>query len=210
MLEALEEGLTRSEFTPDKLKEVTTKNIYKGRATDVLPAPKVELEFPHVNFKELVYPRLKSLVLEAGPRDTLYCIVHGLYRNRARLFRQNRAQDPYCPEPECRGAVQDREHIFSSCTRVVTAWLWVRRKLRQLLANTVGVMGTTNEEFLLLQYPKDTMDTECVWLIGNYVEVVDSFVVGKNRKLNLDQLILRGRLQGISSRAVVQPQIFNI
>ena len=212
MLEALEEGLTRLEFTPDKLLEVTTKKIYQGRAKDVLPAPKVELEFLAVNFKELVYPRLKSLVLEAGPRDALFSLVHGLYRNRARLFRQNRAQDPFCPVPECQGAVQDREHIFSSCTRVVTAWLWVRSRLLQLLANTVGVMGTTNEEFILLQYPKDTMDPECVWLIGNYIEVVDSFVVGKNRKLSLDQLkgILRGRLQRISGRAVIQPQIFNI
>ena len=69
MLEALEEGLTRLEFTPDKLLEVTTKKIYQGRAKDVLTAPKVELEFLAVDFKELVYPRLKSLVLEAGPRD---------------------------------------------------------------------------------------------------------------------------------------------
>ena len=94
----------------------------------------------------------------------------------------------------------------------MTAWSWVRSRLLQLLANAVGVMRTTNEEFILLQYPKDTMDPECVWLIGNYIEVVDSFAVGKNRKLILDQLkgILRGRLQRISGRAVIQPQIFNI
>ena len=101
ILEALEEGLTQLEFTPDKFNEVTTKNIYKGRANDVLPAPKVELEFPAVNLRELVYPRLKSVVLEAGPKDTLFCLVHGLYRNRSRLFRRNQAQDPFCPVPEC-------------------------------------------------------------------------------------------------------------
>jgi hypothetical protein len=212
MLETLEEGLMRLDFSPDKINEVTTKKIYQGRIADVLPAPKVEQEFPTVDFREVVYPRLKSKVLEAGPRDILYCLVHGLYRNRARLFRQNRAHDPQCPVPECQGAVQDREHIFCSCTRVVEAWLWIRRRLVQLLANTVGATAISNEEFILLQYPKDTTETETVWLIGNYLEVVDSFTVGKNRKLNLDQLrgTLRGRLQGMVSRAIVQPQIFNL
>ena len=81
-----------------------------------------------------------------------------------------------------------------------------------MMPTTVGAMGTTSEEFLLLQYPKDTLDDGCLWLIGNYVEIVDSLAVAKNKKLKVDQLrgILRGRLQGMSSRAVVTPQIYNI
>ena len=82
MLEVLEEGLTRNEYTPSKLEEVTTQAMYKGRVEDVLPPPKVEREFPGVDFQVLVYPRLSHAVLEPGPKDTLYCIVHGLYRNR--------------------------------------------------------------------------------------------------------------------------------
>ena len=148
ILEGLEEGLTRNEFSPNKLSEVTTKAIYKGRSVDVLPPPKVELEFPSVNFHELVYPRLSQVVLEPGPRDTLFCLVHGLYRNRARLFRQGRAQDPACPVPECHRAVQDREHIFCSCSRVVEAWLWMRSRLLQLLPTSIGAAGISNEEFI--------------------------------------------------------------
>ena len=114
--------------------------------------------------------------------------------------------------PECQGAVQDREHIFCSCTRVVEAWLWVRSRLLQLLPRTIGAVGTSNKEFILLQYPKDTQDKECVWLIGNYAEAVDNVTIGKNKKLEVDQLrgILRGRLQEMASRAVIQPQIVNI
>ena len=80
------------------------------------------------------------------------------------------------------------------------------------MPHTIGGLGTSPEEFLLLQYPKDTQDTKCLWLIGNYVEVVDSVVVGKNKKLGVDQLrgILRERLQGMKTRAVVQPVIVNI
>ena len=162
MNEALQEGLTRPELTPSKLGEVTTKKIYKGRVEDVLPPPKVELEFPTVDFDNLVYPRLKQQVLEPGPRDTLFCLVHGLYRNRAKLRRQNRAANPFCPVPECNNAVQDREHMFCSCTRVVEAWLWLRNRLLQLMANTIGGVGTSSEEFLLLLFPKDTQDQECV------------------------------------------------
>ena len=212
MLEALQEGLVRLEFIPTKLGEVTTRKIYAGRASDILLPPKVEQQFPTVDFHALVYPRLKNLVLEPSPRDILFCLVNGLYRNRARLFQQNRAADPFCPVPECNQAVQDREHLFCSCTRVVESWLWLRTKLLQLMPQTVGGMATTSEEFLLLQYPEDTLDSECLWLIGNYVEIVDSVAVTKNKKLKVDQLrgILRGRLQGMASRAVVRPRLFNI
>ena len=139
MLEVLEEGLTRNEYTPSKLAEVTTKAMYRGRVEDVLPPPKVEREFPDVEFQGLVYPRLSHAVLEPGPKDTLYCIIHGLYRNREQLFSQNRANNPYCPVPECQGAVQDREHIFCSCTRVVETWPWVRSRLLQLLPRTIAL-----------------------------------------------------------------------
>ena len=54
MLEAIQEGLVRLEFTPTTLKEVTTKNIYKGRLEEVLPLPKVELEYPGIDFPALV------------------------------------------------------------------------------------------------------------------------------------------------------------
>ena len=82
MLEALEEGLVRLDFIPTKLGESTTKKIYAGRKEDILSLPKVEQDFPRIDFQELVYPRLNNPVLEPSPRDKLYCLVHGLYRKR--------------------------------------------------------------------------------------------------------------------------------
>ena len=123
ILESLEEGLMRLEFKPGDLKNVTTKDIYKRRAKDIKPPPKVESEFPGVDFNELVFPRLCHPVLEPAPRDVVFCVAHGLFRNRARLFRQRRALDPFCPVPECQGNIQDREHIFCFCSLVAEAWL---------------------------------------------------------------------------------------
>jgi hypothetical protein len=44
------------------MKSVTTKAIYTSRMQDLLVPPKVELRFPQVIFKELVYPRLQNKV----------------------------------------------------------------------------------------------------------------------------------------------------
>ena len=79
-----------------------------------------------------------------------------------------------------------------------------------MLDHTIGNVGTSNEDFLLLQYPKDTQDMECVWLIGNYCDIVVKQVVGKKRKLTANNVaaIVKSRLQSLQTRAVVILQIF--
>ena len=183
MLEVLQEGLMRQEYDPEKLTSVTTKLIYTGRIKDVLPPPKVQEKYPGVDFLGLVYPRLTYQILEAEQRDILFSIVHNIQLTKERMFQQNRVQDPYCPLQECQGRVQDLEHLFTSCFLVSEAWLWLRTRLLKLLPSTVGAVGITNKDFLLLQFPKDTMDKECVWLLGNFCKIVTSTVVGKKRKL---------------------------
>mgnify|MGYP001240135860 CR=1 FL=1 len=61
--------------------------------TDLLVSPKVELKFLQVNFKDLVYPRVSHSVCETKQRDVNYVIIHGIYKNRHRLFQQHRAGD---------------------------------------------------------------------------------------------------------------------
>ena len=82
------------------MKAVTTKAIYTSKIKDLLEPPKAELKFPQVDFKALVFPRLKSQVMEVKQRDLLFSLTHGIYRNRAILFQQNRADDNLCPNPE--------------------------------------------------------------------------------------------------------------
>ena len=140
ILEALEEGMLRQEFKPTSLDDVTSRSIYASRAVDIIPPPKIEAKCPGVNFWELVYPRLCNDILEAEPKDALFCLVHNLHPNRERLHQQHRAHDPFCPLPQCQGQVQDREHLFSSCSLVSQAWLWLRNKLLQLLPTTIALV----------------------------------------------------------------------
>ena len=212
MLEALEEGLLREEYDPKQLESITTSTIYKGRVADVIPSPKVERKYPGVDFRNLVYPRLEYSILEAEPRDILFCIVHNIQPTRLRLFEQGRAQNASCQIPECQGRNQNIEHLFSSCTLVNQAWLWLRTRLLRLLPQTVGAGGTTSEDFLRLQFPRDTMDKEVVWLLGNYCDIVIKSVVGKKKRLTADRVaaMVKSRLLSIQSRAVIIPQIFNL
>ena len=80
--------------------------------TDLLVPPKVELKFPQVNFTELVYPRLEHKVLEVRQKDVM---IHGIYKNRHRLFQQHRADDPLCPNQACKRSGMEKWRVFSPC-----------------------------------------------------------------------------------------------
>ena len=66
-----------------------------------------------------------------------------------------------------------------------------------LLPTIVGARGITSEDFLLLKFPKDNMDKECVWLLGNYREIVCKEAIGKRRRVSANQLAgtLKARIQ---------------
>ena len=68
-------------------------------------------------------------------------------------------------------------------------------------------VGISSEEFISMKFPKDTMDKEIVWLIGNYCDVVKKVALEKKRKLGVSNVtgIIRARLQRIRERAVIQP-----
>ena len=70
MLENFLEALGRGKIREGNVKTVTTKSIYKSRMEDLLTPPKVEFKFSGVNFKELVYPRIRNTVLKALNRRT--------------------------------------------------------------------------------------------------------------------------------------------
>ena len=103
----------------------------------MLTPPKVEAKFPLVNFQELVYPRILNPVLEAKQKDLLFSLTHGIYRNRERLYQQNRTEDAFCPNQACRreDLVQDIEHIFCCCYKVRSAWQWIKNKIFELVSD---------------------------------------------------------------------------
>ena len=91
--------------------------------SSLVTPPKVELKFPLVNFSELVYRRVNHTVLETRQREGMFTVIHGMYKNRDRLFKQHRVDDPLCPNKACKnaGLIQTPEHIACLCFRVKTA-----------------------------------------------------------------------------------------
>ena len=85
------------------------------------------------------------------------------------------------------------------------AWLWLRSKLLQLLPTTVGAVGISSEDFLLLRFPKDNMDKELVWLLGNYCDIVLKVAITKKRLLSANHIssLLKSRLQSLKYSAAV-------
>ena len=81
-----------------------------------------------------------------------------------------------------------------------------------ILSPPSGAVGTSSEDFILLQFPKDTMDQELVWLLGNFCEIIVKFVIGKKKRMTADRAaaMLKSRLLFLQTRAVVIPQIFNL
>jgi hypothetical protein len=76
-----------------------------------------------VNFPNILYPRMTHAVLEVNQRGVMFSLIHGIYKNRERLFQQNRADDSLCANQACRneGLAQTTEYMFYSCYRVRTA-----------------------------------------------------------------------------------------
>ena len=192
------------------LKPVTTKAIYSSRMTDLLLPPKVELKFPQINFKELVYPRLQNKVLEVRQRDLLFSLTHGIYRNRARLYQQRRSEDNLCPNSACKreNLVQDIEHLFCSCYKVRAAWQWTKLKMMELLRDQGRPPDIRNIDCILAMFPKSSQEVECtlILILGTFVELVDVETVHKQKDLLVDTVkgVLSNKLECMQRRAVPQ------
>ena len=200
LLETFLESVGRGEIKNSTMKLVTTKEIYKSRISSLLTPPKIEAKFPLVNFPQLVYPRINHPVLETRQRDILYTMTHGLYKNRER----HRADDPLCPNQAYKisGLVQSVEHIACACFRVKMAWLWVREKVVELLSDQRPVPAVTNTELIMLTYPRCRREAEAAFLLGNYIELVDTEATAKLRGLMVGTVkgVLRTKFGHMTSR----------
>ena len=198
------QDVRRVEAKENMLQTVTTKGIYTSRMKDLLIPPKVELKFPQVNFK-LVYSRMNHKVLETKQGDVCFSIVHGLFKNRDRLFQQGRADDGLCQHQACKrsGLVESMEHIVCLCYRVRTAWLWLKDKVLQLLSDQGPAVAVSNTELLMLMYPKCRREAEVVFLLCAFMELVHREVSGKQKELMVGTVrgLLRAKVEQMSSRA---------
>jgi hypothetical protein len=206
MVDTFVEAVGRGEVKNRNLKGVTTREIYKSRMSSIGTPPKVEQKHPLVNFPNIVYPRVVPAVLEMKVRDIIFSIVHGIYKNRERLFQQGRAENQLCPNQACKNETltQSIEHIFCSCYRVRAAWQWTKQKLMELLADGGPAVVTTNKEIIMQMYPSCRKEVEVSFILGTFLEQVHKEVMLKEKELLVNTLkgVLRSRLTQNRSRAV--------
>ena len=208
-LSLLQEGFQWCGLDPAELEQIKAKNIYKEFNCD-FPEPKVTDKFPEVNFPADIWPRLSYSVLTSGPRQIVFDSLHGLIRNRARLFSQGRAADPWCQVCPWVVPLQppdaDLEHIYCSCTLVRTAWLYVRTLVYRHQPELRGVEDKLLVRFL---FSRESSDPEVVWLLANYMDVVQQQCVARGSAVSV--MGMRGRLlerlRMMKGRAVQQPLV---
>ena len=75
----------RQEVKKDNLGAVKTKSIYMFKMEDLASLHTFEARHPHKDFRDLVYPRHLHPAVEAKQKVILFFMVHGIYKNRARL-----------------------------------------------------------------------------------------------------------------------------
>ena len=95
------------------------------------------------------------------------------------------------------------EHIFCLCFRVRTAWLWLRAKVIELLSDQGAAPVVSNTELIILMYPKCRRESETVFLLCTFMELVDREVSGKQKELMVGMVrgVLRAKVEQMSSRA---------
>ena len=91
-----------------------------------------------------------------------------------------------------------------SSNGTAVAWLWI--------TTAVEAVAVSTEDFLLVIFPKDTMEQELVWMIGNFCDIALKIAIAKKRRLSAEHIssVMKSRLQSLKYRAVVQPFIYHL
>ena len=111
-------------------------------------------------------------------------------------YRDNKCQR--CEEEE----VEDIVHRYTSCLAVADAWIGLKRLIFSV-DNEVAV--ETDDALLNLDYGSSSREEAIIWLLGNFIRVVEEEIVMRQVGLNEDKLILslKTRKQGREGRSVV-------
>ena len=161
-------GIVLEDIDISKLKKTSSKTLYASFTSTFLHQRLCSSLM-------LTGSWLQSPMLEPKAREILLMVVNNIIANRDRLFNKfNKAATPNCLA--C-GVVQDNVHLFCECKLVREAWFWVRQRLLGMLPDSHG--QTYNFEFLNLMFESDLMDSEIVWMLGIFVQLVWNFVICK-------------------------------
>ena len=192
----------------------TAKDIYLAY-TDTFPPPRVEYKVEYANVSSVqwgrVWGRVDSPMLDPMARQVVWRAINNILPTRERLNRlalkdqdDGRLVSSVCNRCS-QGVLDDVVHMFAECTLVREAWTWVRRRLMGLLPDDMSDLS--NEEFLLMFFPKELHENSMVWLVGVYMSWAYEEGVIKGRILTDHHVRAYTRYMFYQSRGTKMPEV---
>ena len=176
-------------FHTSDLGDLTTKDIYRCFLEDLPDAP-IEIKYPDRDWN-LVWSRLESGVLNSKSRSILYLIIHERVNTKERGHRlmPGRYPSPQCPRcrvSDSQSPSETSSHRYLHCNLVSDSWAWIRSTIQTLDNSNLCL---NDDEILSLNFFVGLRENTIVWLLGVFVELVESQVVLREQHLNVDTLI---------------------
>ena len=190
--ESIEDGL----FSVSDISEITTKQIYTS-LLETLPRPQIEFKRPEQDWP-LTWERLKSGAISSEARSYLYLIIHDRVSTRERGNRLMPGRFPSNLCGLCGNSVESCTHRYLYCEYVSEVWEWIWAT-SQILEPTLAFSDETS--LLRFDFPKGLRENSILWLVGNFIELVEKEVVSKGKVLKLSCVLgyLKQKKTGFSS-----------
>ena len=154
---------------------------------------KVESAYPDRNWVK-AWQRLSSGVLVPLTREHLFFILHDQVFTRERGYRiqHNQIDSPYCIFCPNDISLDTVHHRYCECFKVIDSW----NSLRDLLENLdPSLMHERDLSLINLCYQEPLSGNSVLWLIGEYVSLIEEEVVLFKRSISATKLMthLRNR-----------------
>jgi hypothetical protein len=197
-------GIVLGDVDIASLHKTSAKSLYAGY-TSTFPPPKIVYKYD-VDWSQ-VWKRLQSPMLEPRAREIMFLVINNIVANRDRLHSKfNMVPSPHCLL--CAAVTHDNVHVFCECVLVREAWFWVRQRLLQMFPSSHG--NTSNFEFLNFMFDSSMLDSEVIWMIGVYVQLVWDFVICKKKHLKLQTVKSEYTLKYLTHQKSNMPNLAHI
>ena len=157
---------------------LTNRVIYRNMLK--LEKPKVERDFPNVNFTKIW--KLWQEYVPAENIDIMLKLLHNKLPVPERLRRVGVMANSLCVF--CPGQDADIVHVLTSCLRVKICWTWLRRKVAGICQS---LSQYSDWDLLHLNLPNSMRQKGIVWLISHYISYAWKHYSTAQGEMNLGQ-----------------------
>ena len=169
-------------ITPADIFSITTKQLYMS-LSESLPPAGIEERYVDNGWSR-TWHLLSSRVLSSEASSALYLLVHERVGTRERGHRlmPNRYTTSTCPR--CNTYEESMIHHYIQCGFVSDVCSCIMSTILHL---DPFLSNLDDMSVLQLRFPASIHDNAIVWLLGNYIDLVEKEVVCKHHKLDLPQ-----------------------